>query len=204
MTYKPSNTEKAIIAALIAAGRKDVDNTDRAIKSRLALIDLLISSGFNTTNTLPKAKLPIGYNGEWKRDELELIGAASIKINGRRLSDEDLEKFADEGVSNKVLLAGTPKGSMSRTVTWKGNTASWMGKIRDALEERENATKVHEVGTLRTTTGPKDVFLGYIQKAYAMTFKNNTLPAKDLAETQRILRDAAKSVGGTINDPAKK
>ena len=208
-----ANKTSTALAALIALGRKALDDENRAAVSRLAFIDGLIGAGFTSTNIMPKKKLPAGFNGEWMRPQALLIGAASIKIKGKRLSDADLVRYADDSVSNKVLLSGTPKGTLlddsGKTVTtWAGNADSWLGKVRLALIERETQKLAEELGdvagTPRPTTGPKDVVLGYLQKAYNKTFKDGEALSCDLEEAQKALRATAKAFGGTLSTPKQK
>jgi hypothetical protein len=205
MEYNMTNVSSW--TALLNLARSDYDTTAKAEKTRVAFIDGLIAAGFTSANTVPVKK---GSNIDpMFRNSLLLICAGAIKIKGKRLSDADLKKVASEEVSNKVLLAGTPKGTMKDTVTWLGNASSYVGKLKNDLEKRE-AEKLAEkagtpAGTPRTNkNAPKDVFLGYLQKAYNLTFKENTIPAKDLAEVQKHLRDTAKGVGGTLNAPKQK
>lgn len=208
-----ANKLSTALVALIALGRKAIDDENRAEVSRLAFIDKLIADGFTSTNILPKKKLPAGFNGEWMRPQLLLVGAATIKIKGKRLSDADLVRYADDAVSNKVLLAGTPKGTLrdengKTVVTWAGNADSWLSKVRLALIEREAQKRAEEqgevAGTPRTPTGPKDVVLGYLQKAYNKTFKDGEALSCDLDEAQKALRLAAKTFGGTLSTPKQK
>jgi hypothetical protein len=208
----PNKISTALVA-LIALGRKALDDETRAEVSRLAFIDKLIADGFTSTNILPKKKLPAGFNGEWMRPQLLLVGAATIKIKGKRLSDADLVRYADDAVSNKVLLSGTPKGTMrdetgKTIVTWAGNAESWLGKVRLALIEREAQKLAEELGdvagTPRPPTGAKDVVLGYLQKCYNKTFKDAEALSCDLDEAQKTLRAAAKAFGGTLSTPKQK
>lgn len=197
------------IAALIAFGRKTFDDTARAETSRAAFIDGLIAAGFTYANTAAysdkdMAAGKVSNENKAYRDDLLLIGAASIKIKGRRLSDADLKKFADEGVSNKVILAGTPKGNISGQATWKSNATSWVGKIRKDIEAREEAAKAQVAGTPRTPSTDTDVILGYYQKAYTKTFKDDVTVKCDLAELQKAMRAVAKLLGAELKAPTKK
>jgi hypothetical protein len=208
-----ANKLSTALVALIALGRKALDDENRAEVSRLAFIDKLIADGFTSTNILPKKKLPAGFNGDWMRPQLLLVGAATIKIKGKRLSDADLVRYADDAVSNKVLLSGTPKGTLrdengKTLTTWAGQADSWLGKVRLALIEREAQKLADELGdtagTPRTPTGAKDVVLGYLQKAYNKTFKDAEALSCDLDDAQKALRAAAKAFGGTLNAPKQK
>jgi hypothetical protein len=200
-------TNVASLNDLLNLSRKDYDDTAKAEKSRIAFIDKLIAEGFTASN-IGGQKKGSNVDPKWRKAAL-VIAAGTIKIKGKRLSDADLKKVASEEVSNKVLLAGIPKGTMKDTVTWLGNASSYVGKLKNDLEKRE-AEKLAEkagtpAGTPRTNkNAPKDVFLGYLQKAYNLTFKENTIPTKDLAEVQKHLRDTAKGVGGTLNAPKQK
>jgi len=200
-------TTEITFADLLDFARADYDATAKAEKSRTTLLDAMLGAGFTAAN-IGGQKKGSNVDPKWRKQAL-VMAAGTIKINGKRLDDADLKKIADEGVSNKVLLKGTPKGTMKDTVTWLGNASSYLGKIKNGLEKRE-AEKLAEklgkpAGTPRTNkNAPKDVFLGYLQKAYNLTFKENTIPAKDLAEVQKHLRDTAKGVGGTLNAPKQK
>ena len=193
---------------LIDFGRKTVDTTDRAEISRAAFIDSLIAAGYTASNTASykasdlKAGVVTNAN-VMHRANLLYIAAASIKIKGKRLSETDLAKFADEAVSNKVLLSGTAKGNLSGTVTWLGNATSWLGKVRKDLEARE-AQGQDVTGTPRTPSTDTDIILGYLQKAYTKTFKDDVNLKCDLADLQKELRSVAKSLGADLKAPAKK
>jgi hypothetical protein len=199
-------TPAQAFAALVAMSRIAADDETRASVSRTTFIDGLVAAGFTSKNIVPKNKLPAGYNGEWMRGRLELIGAATVKIGGKRMTEADLVKYADEGVSNKVLLSGTPKGTLrvdgKPVTTWAGNVSSWIGKVQVSLAERE-AAKLQMPGTPKMTKAKKDVFMDYVQKAYNLTFKEDA-PTKDAAAAQKLCRDLAKTVGGTLSTPTKK
>jgi hypothetical protein len=200
-------TAEQKFALLVAWSRTAADDETRASVSRTTFIDGLVQAGFTSKNILPKKKLPAGFNGDWMRPQLLLVGAATIKIKGKRLSDADLVRYADDAVSNKVLLSGTPKGTMrdengKTIVTWAGQADSWLGKVAVSLAERE-AAKVQMPGTPKMTKAKKDVFMDYVQKAYNLTFKEDA-PTKDAVAAQKLCRDLAKTVGGTLSTPTKK
>lgn len=197
------------LSALIAFGRKAYDDGARAEMSRTAFIDGLVAAGFTFANTAAYSDKDVKsgkVSNEVKvhRDQLLLIGAASIKIKGKRLSDADLKRFEDESVSNKVILAGTAKGNISGETTWKGNATSWLGKVRKDLEEREEAAKAQVAGTPRTPSTDTDIILGYLQKAYTKTFKDDVTVKCDLADLQKELRVVAKTLGAELKAPTKK
>ena len=201
-----TKTIEPTLKNLIDFGRKDVDNTDKAVKSRAVFIDGLVAAGYTSANTATyKAsdlKSGIVTNANvMHRANLLFIAAASIKIKGKRLSEADLAKFSNEAVSNKVMLAGTPKGNISKTVTWMGNATSWLSKVRKALETRE---MVGVAGTPRTTSTDTDIILGYLQKAYAKTFNDDVNLKCDLADLQKELRAIGKRLGAELKSPAKK
>lgn len=187
--------------ALLNLARSDYDATAKAEKSRVAFIDGLIAAGFTSANTLPVKK---GSNVDpmWRKSLL-LICAGAIKIKGKRLSDADLKKVANEEVSNKVLLAGTPKGTMNGTVTWLGNASSYLGKVRKDLEAREGEAQ-DAAGTPRTPSTDADIILGYLQKAYTKTFKDDVNLKCDLAALQKEMREVAKVLGANLNAPQVK
>ena len=196
------------IATLINAGRKAFDDGAKAEISRTAFIDLLWADGYRFANTAAftdkdRKAGKVSNENIMRRGNLTLIGAASIKIKGKRLSDADLKKFEDDGVSNKVILSGTAKGNISGETTWKGNATSWLGKVRKDLLERENAEK-ETAGTPRAPSTDIDIILGYLQKAYTKTFKDDVNLPVDLLAFQKELRDVAKSLGATLKAPAKK
>lgn len=197
------------IDALIAFGRKAFDDGAKAELSRTALIDGLIAAGFTYANTAAYSDKDakagkVSNENIVHRGQLSLIAAASIRIKGKRLSDADLAKFSDEGVSNKMLLAGTPKGNISGETTWKGNATSWLGKVRLELEARENAAKDKVAGTPRTTSSDTEIILAYLQKAYTKTFKDSVDLKCDLQDLQKKLRSVAQTLGGTLKMPAQK
>lgn len=199
----------APIATLISFGRKAFDDGAKAEISRAAFIDGLIAAGFTYANTAAYSEKDakagkVSNEVILHRGQLGLIGAASIKINGKRLSDDDLAKFADDTVSNKALLAGTPKGNVSGETTWKGNATSWLGKVRLDLQAREAAAKDDVAGTPRTPSSDKDIILGYLQKAYAKTFKDSVDLKCDLQDLQKELRSVAQTLGGTLKAPTQK
>lgn len=197
------------IDALIAFGRKAFDDGAKAEVSRIALIDSLIAAGFTYANTAAYSDKDakagkVSNENIAHRGQLGLIAAASIRIKGKRLSDADLAKFGDDGVSNKMLLAGTPKGNVSGETTWKGNATSWLGKVRLDLEARENAAKDKVAGTPRTPSSDADIILAYLQKAYTKTFKDSVDLKCDLQDLQKELRSVAQTLGGTLKMPAQK
>lgn len=194
-------TNQASIAALLNLARADYDATAKAEKSRLAFIDGLVAAGFTASNTLPVKK---GSNVDpmWRKSLL-LICAGAIKIKGKRLSDADLKKVANEEVSNKVLLAGTPKGTMNGTVTWLGNASSYLGKVRKDLEARE-AEAQDVAGTPRTPSTDAEIILGYLQKAYTKTFKDDVNLKCDLGALQKEMREVAKVLGADLKAPQVK
>ena len=200
--------EKTIVS-LIAFGRKAFDDGAKAEVSRKVFIDGLVAAGFTYANTAAYSEKDakagkVSNANILHRGQLGLIGAASIKIKGKRLSDADLAKFSDDGVSNKVMLAGTPKGNISGETTWKGQATSWLGKVRKDLEARENAAKDAAAGTPRMTSTDNDVMLGYLQKAYNKTFKVDAdLKCPDIGDAQKMLRDLAKTFGGTLSAPKR-
>ena len=194
------------ITALIAAGRKAFDDKTKADVTRLTFIDGLVAVGFTYANTAAYTDKDVKagkVSNEVKvhRDQLLLISAASIKIKGKRLSDTDLAKFGDDAVSNKVLLAGTPKGSISGDTTWKGNASSFLNKVRKDLEAREMAGVA---GTPRTDSTDTDIMLGYLQKMYTKTFKDALDLKCDLSILQKDLRAIGKALGAELKAPAKK
>jgi hypothetical protein len=196
------------IDTLIAFGRKAFDDGAKAEISRAALIDSLIAAGFTYANTAAYTDKDVkagkvSNENIAHRGQLGLIAVASIKIKGKRLSDDDLAKFADDGVSNKVLLAGTAKGNISGETTWKGNATSWLSKVRNDLEARENAAKDKAAGTPNAPKSKKEVFLDYLQKAYNLTFKEDN-PCEDAEAAQKDLLALAKStVNGTLSAPKR-
>jgi len=187
--------------ALLNLARSDYDTTAKAEKTRVAFIDGLIAAGFTSANTLPVKK---GSNVDpmWRKSLL-LICAGAIKIKGKRLSDADLKRVADEEVSNKVLLAGTPKGTMNGTVTWLGNASSYLGKVRKDLEAREGEAQ-DVAGTPRTPSTDAEIILGYLQKAYTKTFKDDVNLKCDLAALQKEMREVAKVLGADLKAPQAK
>lgn len=204
-----ANKTDTSLAALIAFGRKAYDDGARAEMSRTAFIDGLVAAGFTVANTAAYSEKDakagkVSNENKAHRDDLLLIGAATIKIKGKRLSDADLKKFADDGVSNKVILAGTAKGNISGETTWKGNATSWLGKVRKDLEAREEAAKAQVAGTPRTPSTDTDIILGYLQKAYTKTFKDDVTLKCDLADLQKELRVVAKTLGAELKAPVKK
>jgi hypothetical protein len=187
--------------ALLDLSRKDFDDTAKAEKSRVAFIDGLIAAGFTAANTVPVKK---GSNIDpMFRKSLMLICAGTIKIKGKRLSDADLKRVGDEEVSNKVLLAGTPKGTMNGTVTWLGNASSYLGKVRKDLEAREGEAQ-EVAGTPRTPSTDADIILGYLQKAYTKTFKDDVNLKCDLTALQKEMREVAKVLGADLKAPQAK
>lgn len=197
------------ISTLIAFGRRAFDDGAKAEVSRATFIDSLIAAGFTYANTVAytdkDAKAgKVSNEIIAHRGQLGLIGAASIKIKGKRLSDAELAKFSDDGVSNKVLLAGTPKGNVSGETTWKGNATSWLGKVRKDLEERENAAKDDVAGTPRVPSTDTDILIGYLQKAYLKTFKADVNLKCDLQDLQKELRSVAQTLGGSLKTPTQK
>jgi hypothetical protein len=199
-------TAEQKIELLVSWARTAADDETKASMSRTTFLDGLIQAGFTSKNIVPKNKLPAGYNGEWMRGKLELIGAATVKIGGKRMTQADLAKYFDEGVSNKVLLSGIPKGTLrvdgKPVTTWAGNVSSWIGKVQVSLAERE-AAKLQMPGTPKMTKAKKDVFMDYVQKAYNLTFKEDA-PTKDAVAAQKLCRELAKTVGGTLSTPTKK
>lgn len=194
-------TNQASIAALLNLARSDYDATAKAEKTRVAFIDGLIAAGFTSANTLPVKK---GSNVDpmWRKSLL-LICAGAIKIKGKRLSDADLKKVANEEVSNKVLLAGTPKGTIRDTVTWLGNASSYLGKVRKDLEAREGEAQ-DVAGTPRTPSTDAEIILGYLQKAYTKTFKDDVNLKCDLGALQKEMREVAKVLGADLKAPQAK
>jgi len=209
MTKIASFAGNTSIAALIAFGRKAYDDGARAEMSRTAFIDGLVAAGFTVANTAAYSDKDVkagkaSQENKVHRDQLMLVGAASIKIKGKRLSDTDLKRFEDEGVSNKVILAGTAKGNISGETTWKGNATSWLGKVRKDLEAREEAAKTQVPGTPKTPSTDTDIILGYLQKAYTKTFKDDVTLKCDLSDLQKELRVVAKTLGAELKAPVKK
>jgi hypothetical protein len=191
----------AEVIALINMGRADYKATEDAALKRETFLQGLMSQGFTSANTAG-AKKGSNIDPKWRKQAL-VICAGAIKINGKRLSDADLVRVADEEVSNKVILAGTPKGAMSETVTWLGNAASHLNKIRKDLAAMEDAKVAGVAGTPKMTKAKKEVFMDYVQKAYNLTFKEDA-PTKDAVTAQKLCRDLAKTVGGTLSTPTKK
>lgn len=195
------------ILAIIAAGRKAFDKEGEAAVSRIAFIDAMVAAGFTYANTASysEADLKAGkVSNERKvfRDTALLICAGTIKINKKRLSEADLRKFADEAVSNKVLLNGTAKGNLSSGTSWKGNATSYLNKVRLDLKAREDAGgKAPSVEKTDT-----DFQIDFLQKAYNRTFKENVkLPnGVDLAELQKLYRAVATKLGKTLATPKRK
>lgn len=195
------------LKSLIDIGRKAVDTGEKAEVTRAAFLDGLIAAGYTVANTAAytasdfKAGKITNAN-VMHRANLLYIAAASIKIKGKRLSDTDLAKFADEGVSNKVILAGTAKGNISGETTWKGNATSFLSKVRKDLEARE--AQGQTASTPRTPSTDADIILGYLQKAYTKTFKDDVNLKCDLETLQKELRHVAKTIGFDLKAPAKK
>lgn len=197
------------IAALIAFGRKAYDDGARAELSRTAFIDGLVAAGFTVANTAAYSSKDakagkVSNENKVHRDQLLLIGAAAIKIKGRRLSDADLKKFENDEVSNVVILSGTAKGNINGESTWKSNATSWLGKVRKDLEAREEAAKTQVPGTPKTPSTDTDIILGYLQKAYTKTFKDDVTLKCDLSDLQKELRVVAKTLGAELKAPTKK
>lgn len=204
---KKIETPVASFADLIALGRKAYDDADRADKTRAALIDGLIAAGFTFANTAAytgKALREGKVTNENKamRDSLMFLGLATVKIKGRRLSDADLRKAVDDEVANKVMLAGTPKGTLNGVTTWRGNATSYISKIRADLEAREAAGN-DKAGNTRTAKSDLDFVRDHLQTAYNRTFKADVAIKCDLDEVQRTMRDVAKVLGFTLKQPTK-
>jgi hypothetical protein len=199
--YTMTNNIKLAIDALITLSRADYDATAKAEKTRGAFIDQLIAAGFTHANTVP-AKKGSNVDPVWRK-ALTLICAGTIKIKGKRLSDTDLKKLADEEVSNKVLLQGTPKGTMNGVTTWLGNAASYIGKVRIDLEKREGEAQ-DVAGTPKTPSTDTEIILGYLQKAYTKTFKDDVNLKCDLSALQKEMREVAKVLGADLKTPQAK
>lgn len=194
-------TNQINVTPLLNLARADYDTAAKAEKTRVAFIDGLISAGFTASNTLPVKK---GSNVDpaWRK-ALLLICAGAIKIKGKRLSDADLKKVASDEVSNKVLLQGTPKGTMNGVTTWLGNASSYLGKVRKDLEARE-AEAQDVAGTPRTPSSDAEIILGYLQKAYTKTFKDDVNLKCDLGALQKEMREVAKVLGADLKAPQAK
>jgi S-adenosylmethionine/arginine decarboxylase-like enzyme len=195
------------LAQIVGLSRKAFDDGARADVSRLALIDGLIGAGYTFANTASFTDKDVREGkvtneNRTFRESLMWICAATVKIKGKRMTDADLQKFTDEGVSNKVMLSGTPKGNISKTVTWKGNATSHLGKIRNDLKAREEA-KDEASGKARVSKTDTDFFKDHLQTAYTRTFKADVTIKADLEALQKAMRDVAKIAGFNLSQPQK-
>lgn len=195
------------VATLIELARKDRDDTARAAQSRAHFIDGLIAAGFNSKNVLPKNKLPAGFNGDHMRRKLEEIGAAAVKIKGKRMTETEIAKYFNDEIGKVVLLAGTAKGPMRNAEnktqqTWNSELAAWVGKVIKSLAEKEALAKDAAAGTPSMTKTKREVYIEYLQKAFNMTFKVDN-PTDDAEAAQTALQALAKLEKATLKKPTK-
>lgn len=194
---------------IVTFARADVDKTASAAKARATLIDALAASGYTFTNTAPYTAKELRdgkvSNAQvMHRGNLMFICAAAIKINGKRLSDADLQRFMDDEVSNKTMLSGYMKGNVSGERTWKGDATSHMGKLRNELKAREDAGKDAAKGNARAVKTDTDAILASLQVAYNRTFKADVTIKADPAEVQKAMRAVATLLGATLAQPKAK
>jgi len=201
------DTNMTALDTLITLARKDADDTTKAIVSRAAFIDGLIAAGFTAVNVLPKAKLPNGFNGEHMRRKLETIGAAAIKIKGKRMNDAEIAKYFNDEIGKVVLLAGTAKGPMRNEAgvtqqTWNSEIAAWVGKAIKSLAERAADSAAKADGAPKPPKAKREVYLDYLQKAFNMTFKEDN-PTEDAEAAQAALQALAKLEKAPLKAPSR-
>jgi hypothetical protein len=195
---------------LVTFARADVDKAQSAIVARAKLIDTMISAGYTFENTasytakeLREGK--VSNANVMFRNNLMFICAAAIKLNGKRLSDADLQRFMDDEVSNKTMLNGFMKGNVSGERTWKGDATSHMGKLRNDLKAREDAGKADDkASAARNVKTDTDAILSGLQAIYNRTFKADVTIKADPADVQKAMRAVATLLGATLSQPKGK
>jgi len=201
---------------IVKSARADVDKKDSAELARKVLIDQLFAAGYRFDNTasytakdLREGK--VSNANVMYRGNLMYIGAAAIKMNGKRLSDADLQRFMDDEVSNKTVLAGFMKGNVAKERTWKGDVTSHIGKIRNDLKAREDAAKGEgegegegASGKARNVKTDTDFILDGLQSIYNRTFKTDVTVKGDVEEIQKAMRAVATAIGATLAKPKGK
>lgn len=205
------NTETTInsLPEIIKAARADVDKAAGAALARTALIDQLVAAGYTFANTAPYTAKDwrdgqVSNEQVMFRGNMMYICAAAIKINGKRLSDTDLQRFMDDEVSNKTVLSGFMKGNVSNERTWKGDATSHLGKLRNELKAREDAAKVDETGKAKNVKTDTDFILDGLQSIYNRTFKADVTVKGELEEIQKAMRSVATAIGATLSKPKGK
>ena len=207
MTKETKATE-VTINDIVKFARADVDKTLSATVARNALMDSLIAAGYTFENTASYTAKDlrdgkVSNANVMYRNNMMYICAAAIKINGKRLSDADLQRFMDDEVSNKTMLAGYMKGNVSGERTWKGDATSHMGKLRNELKARAEAASDAN-GKARMVKTDTDAILASLQVAYNRTFKADVTIKADPAEVQKAMRAVATLLGATLAQPKAK
>lgn len=205
------NTESALntLPEIIKAARADVDKAAGAALARTALMDQLVAAGYTFANTASYTAKDL-RDGKVSNEQVMFRGnmmyicAAAIKINGKRLSDADLQRFMDDEVSNKTVLSGFMKGNVSNERTWKGDATSHLGKLRNDLKAREEAAKVGETGKAKNVKTDTDFILDGLQSIYNRTFKADVTVKGELEEIQKAMRSVATAIGATLSKPKGK
>lgn len=195
---------------LVTFARADVDKTQSAIVARAKLIDSMISAGYTFENTasytakeLREGK--VSNANVMFRNNMFYFCAAAIKLNGKRLSDADLQRFMDDEVSNKTMLNGFMKGNVSGERTWKGDATSHMGKLRNDLKAREDAGKADDkASAARNVKTDTDAIMTGLQVIYNRTFKADVTIKSDPADVQKAMRAVATLLGATLAQPKGK
>lgn len=99
---------------------------------------------------------------------LSELAVRSIKVKGKKASDETVKKFLDPEVSSAAMLQGTPKGGTG--TSWNSQVSSKLGQWRDKLNAHI-AAKAAPSTEPKTVNTPEQIMLKALQTMYDKTQK---------------------------------
>ena len=114
--------------------------------------------------------------GEAKKNNLHVVNfyglselaVRSIKVKGKKATDETVKKFLDHEVSSAAMLQGTPKGGVG--TSWNSQVSSKLNQWRDKLNAHI-AAKAAPSTEPRTVSTPEQIMLKALQTMYDKTQK---------------------------------
>ena len=99
---------------------------------------------------------------------LSELAIRTIKMKGKKATDETVKKFLDPEVSSAAMLQGTPKGGTG--TSWNSQVSSKLNQWRDKLNAHI-AAKAEPSTVEKKESTPEEVMLKALQTMYDKTQK---------------------------------
>ncbi|CAB4156538.1 hypothetical protein UFOVP1197_62 [uncultured Caudovirales phage] len=123
---------------------------------------------------------------------LSELAVRTIKVKGKKATDETIKKFLDPEVSSAAMLQGTPKGGVG--TSWNSQVSSKLGQWRDKLNAHIAAKAAPSTVTKKVLSDVESA-MKTIQQQYGKTQKA-AFKCHDADAYKKALHLAAFAVTG--------